>query len=56
MRVICPVCENDDNMRWNSDVTFEDVGAEGQGIVTFWECDKCKTWLEIYITEGQSDE
>lgn len=43
---------------WQSDCTFEEVGAEGEGIVHFCQCSNCGAWIEYYVPiiseEGQA--
>tara|TARA_R100001510_G_scaffold54618_1_gene57519 strand:+ start:774 stop:923 length:150 start_codon:yes stop_codon:yes gene_type:complete len=36
----CPICNND--MRWDNDFDWEDMGVEGVGIVSFNTCDNEK--------------
>lgn len=45
--MICPNCGN--QMSWESDFTFEDLCAEGDGTITFYECMNCGTSAEIRI-------
>lgn len=49
--IICPKCKTDKHMSWDSDATFEDYGYEGDGVVSFYECLKCGTTIEICIPE-----
>lgn len=36
-------------MIWQSDFSFEDVGREGDGIVSFFCCPKCGTDVEVSV-------
>lgn len=36
-------------MIWQSDFSFEDVGREGDGIVSFFCCPKCETDVEVSV-------
>ena len=34
-------------LRWMSDNFFEELGLEGDGIVSYWECDGCNSTYEV---------
>lgn len=53
MTVVCPRCESAEYMNWNDDASYEELGIEGEGIVSFYECKKCGVWMEIYIPEEE---
>lgn len=42
-------------LRWDGDSSFEDVGADGDGIVSYWACDKCGAWYEIFTPTEKSE-
>ena len=48
VRVICPICETDENVLWEADGNFDDIGIEGNGVLSMYECKKCGTRIEIY--------
>lgn len=48
---ICPCCRQG-MLIWKSDFSFEDVGYEGDGIVTFYECDACGAEIEVSKRDG----
>ena len=48
---ICPCCHQG-LLIWKSDFSFEDVGYEGDGIVTFYECDSCGAEIEVSKRDG----
>ena len=45
----CPVC--DAELHWDSDVSYEDRGMEGDGIVSFMHCESCGCDIELYQPE-----
>lgn len=47
----CPKCKTKDYMSWDSDVAFSDIGIDGNGVISFYECLKCGTTVEIRIPE-----
>jgi Zn ribbon nucleic-acid-binding protein len=47
----CPKCKTKDYMSWDSDVAFQDIGIDGNGVISFYECLKCGTTVEIRIPE-----
>ena len=49
--IICPKCQTDKYMSWDSSFSFEDYCYEGEGVVSFYECLKCGTTIEICIPE-----
>ena len=51
----CPVCKTDKHMSWDSNFTYEDLGYIGEGVVTFYECLKCGTQIEICIPEKSEE-
>ena len=38
-----------EEMIWNNDFDFEDVGREGDGVASFFHCPNCGTEAEIYV-------
>ena len=52
---ICFFCKG--SVMWKSDFTFDEFGAEGDGIVHVCECSKCGAEYVVYesIEEGESD-
>lgn len=46
-KMICSICGNE--LVWQCDYDFEDLGREGEGIVSVWNCPKCGTEVELYI-------
>ena len=43
-------------MHWQSDCDYEDVGIDGDGIMSFWDCPNCSTSIEIYMTENSNEQ
>ena len=46
----CPTCKC--QMCWGSDCSFDDIGYEGKGIVSFYECLNCGTSVEVCVPEN----
>ena len=44
--MICYNCNS--KMSWNSDYSFEDVGIEGEGIVSYFTCSECDSSCEFF--------
>ena len=41
-------------VRWNSDFDTEDVNTESEhNIISYYGCDKCKTWYEVYTDKKE---
>lgn len=43
----CTQGKCDSKLVWQSDFDFEDVGYEGDGIVSYWICPKCNSMHEL---------
>lgn len=43
----CPHCG--EQMIWDSDADFEDLGREGRGIVTMYHCPRCEADIELSV-------
>ena len=41
---------------WGSDADYDDVGLDGEGIVSFLSCPKCPTNVEVFYTIKSVDE
>lgn len=41
---------------WDADFTFEDFGAEGEGIVQTCHCENCGAQIEYWISCEESEE
>lgn len=50
----CPVCEEE--LCWDSDADFDDLGIDGRGIISFYHCCNCKAEIEIYKREDDENE
>ena len=50
--VKCYNCESD--MIWRHDFNFNEVGYEGDGVVTSFICPACDTYAEFVIPEKKS--
>ena len=47
----CPFCKSGE-LQWKSDIDFEDVGQEGEGIVQFTVCTNRDIHIEAYIPKN----
>lgn len=52
----CWHCGEDTPMIWGSDFSFEDIGLDGDGIVSFFTCSKCKCYAEVYLPFNEDEE
>ena len=50
----CFFCNTE--VRWNNDFDAEDVNPESEhNIISYYECDKCKAWYEVYTDKKKKD-
>lgn len=47
MPLVCPNCGHE--IIWQSDFDFDDLGYEGDGIVSFYSCPHCGADIEVRI-------
>lgn len=41
-------------LRWESDASFEEAGFDdADGLISFYTCDSCNAWYEIWQPEGE---
>ena len=50
----CPICKGKHCISWDGDITYDDIGYDGNGTVTNLHCKNCGTEIEIRIpiTDG----
>ena len=49
----CPVCGGKHTMCWDGDSTFEDVGMDGDGIVSMLHCVNCEAEIELRVPSNK---
>lgn len=52
--MICPKCKAE--MIWNSDYAFDEVGCDGEGVMSCYSCVECGTSMDIYVPEENDGE
>lgn len=56
MNVICPICNSNQNISWDTDCDFEDAEIDTPGTIHFCHCKKCGTSIELFVPENALSE
>lgn len=44
------------SLSWESEAGFDEAGAEGDGIVSYYRCESCGAWYEIWVPHEREGE
>ena len=54
MNIICPYCGH--TMGWQSDFSYDEVFAEGVGVVSYYHCSNCGCDAEFSLRTDNEEE